>query len=91
MSMQWKRTAALTGVFLLLASGGSRADDAAARFSGGSRDGYDQAELNQSGLDLPAFRARLAARSYGGFRDGYTVATAMNVSIPPSGTLILIR
>jgi len=90
MKRRGKRMAALAAAALLLAGGGARANENA-RFSGGSRDGYDQATANQSGVDLPAFRARLAARSYGGVRDGYAVATAENISMPKSGTVIMIR
>jgi len=91
MKIQGKRMAALAAAVLLLALVGARADDAAARFYGGARDGYDQATANQSGVDLPAFRALLAARNYGGVGDGYAVAKAENISIPPSGTVIMIR
>lgn len=84
-----KRVAA---VLIVLAAGGARAsNNPDARFYGDTRDGYDQAVVNRSGIDLSAFRALLGARSRGGLHDGYAVATAVNVSMPPSGTLIMFR
>lgn len=87
-----KRMAAAVCGLLLAGAWDVRGDvHSDARFSGGSRDGYDVEALNQSGTDWAAFAALMLARSRGGSYDGYAVGAQLGAKLPPRGTIFMIR
>ena len=67
------------------------ANDPAARFRGGSNDGWDMKTQIQSVTDWSTFPTLIAARNWGGSYDGYAMGLTLQIGLPPIGTLIQIR
>jgi hypothetical protein len=68
-----------------------QANNPAARFRGGSYDGYDLRMKIQSDTDWGTFPGLIVARNRGGSFDGYAMALSLGSRLPGRATMILIR
>jgi hypothetical protein len=69
-----------------------KANDPAARFRGGSYDGFDLDTKIQSATDRTTFQDLMDARNRGGSYDGYSALRVLDARLlGPQGTLIFIR